>query len=98
MGYSVHHGQTNHISFLTGVIANYITTRMRYLGSSGSFHGDSGGSCWSEDGDLLGMQVETELVPHTKDNNGRSASPASGGRCGIVPINIIHGCILVAFN
>ncbi|CAD6193737.1 unnamed protein product [Caenorhabditis auriculariae] len=94
MGYSVIHGGTSHISFSAGIISSDITSRLRFLGSSGSFKGDSGGSCWSEDGKLIGMQVETELVPHTKDNNGRPSSPASGGRCGIIPITNIHSIIL----
>jgi len=94
MGYSVKYEKTTHISFSTGIIVSDMTSRMRYLGSSGSFKGDSGGSCWSEDGRLIGMQVETEKVPHTTDNNGRPASPASGGRCGIIPINKIYGFIV----
>ncbi|CAI2358276.1 unnamed protein product [Caenorhabditis sp. 36 PRJEB53466] len=93
MGYSVIHGRTSHISFSAGVISSDITSRLRVLGSSGSFKGDSGGSCWSEDGRLIGMQVETEKIPHTTDNNGRPASPASGGRCGIIPITNIHARI-----
>lgn len=68
---------------------------MRYTGSSGSFKGDSGGSCWNEDGQLMGMQVEVEKVPHTKDDKGRPASPASGGRCCIVAIHHILGFIQV---
>lgn len=44
------------------------------------------------------LQVETEKIPHTTDNNGRPASPASGGRCGIIPITKIHAVILVSFS
>lgn len=67
---------------------------MRYLCSSGSFKGDSGGSCWSEDGRLIGMQVETK-VSHTQNYKNRPALPATGGRCGIIPINEIKWFIMV---
>ncbi|CAD6193735.1 unnamed protein product [Caenorhabditis auriculariae] len=91
MGYSVIHGGTSHISFSAGIISSDVTSRFRFLGSSGSYKGDSGGSYWSDDGRLIGMQVETEIVPHTTYNNDR---PASGGRCGIIPITNIHSRIL----
>ncbi|CAD6198122.1 unnamed protein product [Caenorhabditis auriculariae] len=94
MGYSVVHGRTSHISFSAGIISSDITSRLRFLGSSGSFKGDSGGSCWSDDGRLIGMQIEIEKIPHATDKNGRPASPASGGRCGIIPITKIHPLIL----
>lgn len=73
---------------------------MRYTGSSGSFKGDSGGSCWNEDGQLMGMQVEVEKVPHTKDDKGRPASPASGGRCCIIAIRSIleHIQVILILN
>lgn len=95
MGYSIIHDKTNHQSLSTGIIASDITRRMRYTGSSGSFKGDSGGSCWNKDGQLMGMQVEVEKVPHTKDDKGRPASPASGSRCCIVAIRDILGHIQV---
>ena len=98
MGYSVKYGGTTHISFSTGIIVSVMTSRLHYLGSSCSFKGDSDGSCWSEDGRLIGMEVETQKFPHTTNNNDRPASPASGGRCGFIPINQIHLCILVRFT
>lgn len=93
MGYSVVYGGTSHISFSAGIISSDLTKRLRYLGSSGSFYGDSGGSCWSNGGRLIGMQVETENVPLTTDRDGRSTSPASGGRCEIVSISCICNAI-----
>uniref|UniRef100_A0A7E4UTS2 Trypsin family protein n=1 Tax=Panagrellus redivivus TaxID=6233 RepID=A0A7E4UTS2_PANRE len=78
MGFSVVHGRTSHISFSAGMISSDITSRLRFLGSSGAFKGDSGGSCWSDDGRLIGMQVR----------------PGSDGRCEIIPITKIHAVIL----
>ncbi|CAB3397124.1 unnamed protein product [Caenorhabditis bovis] len=94
MGYSVIHGSTSHISFSTGIISSDITPRCRYLGSSRVFKGDRGGSCWDDAGRFIGMQVEAEVVPHTRDNNGRPGSPATGGRCGIIPITCIRTRLL----
>ncbi|CAD6190240.1 unnamed protein product [Caenorhabditis auriculariae] len=65
------HNQTNHQSLSTGIIAS----------------GDSGGSCWSESGSLIGMQVEVDKVQHTKDE--KPASPESGGGCCLVAIRDI---------
>ena len=91
MGYSILHEKTSHQSLSTGIIVSDVTRRLRYMGSSGSFKGDSGGSCWNENGQLIGMQVEVQKVPHTQDEKGRPASPASGGRCCIVAmISILH--------
>ncbi|EFO99008.1 hypothetical protein CRE_07855 [Caenorhabditis remanei] len=72
MGFSIIHQNTSHQSLSTGIIVGDVTRRLRYTGSSGS--GDSGGSCWNERGQLIGMQIE--------DQNGRSTS--SGGRCCLV--------------
>ncbi|CAB3397125.1 unnamed protein product [Caenorhabditis bovis] len=93
MGYSILHEKTSHQSLSTGIIVSDATRRLRYMGSSGSFKGDSGGSCWDENGQLIGMQIEVEKVPHTKDDKGRPASPASGGRCCIVAMRDIFGHI-----
>ncbi|CAI2323978.1 unnamed protein product [Caenorhabditis sp. 36 PRJEB53466] len=86
MGYSILHEKTSHQSLSTGIIVSDVTRRLRYTGSSGSFKGDSGGSCWNENGQLIGMQIEVQKRPHTQDEKGRPASPASGGRCCIVAI------------
>ncbi|CAB3397246.1 unnamed protein product [Caenorhabditis bovis] len=93
MGNSILHENTSHQSLSTGIIVSNATRKLRYMGSSGSFKGDSGGSCWDENGKLIGMQVEAEQVPHTNDDKGRPASPASGGRCGIVAMRDIFGHI-----
>ncbi|CAJ0558073.1 unnamed protein product, partial [Mesorhabditis spiculigera] len=58
MGYSILHDKTSHQSLSTGIIVSDVTRRLRYIGSSGSFKGDSGGSCWNENGQLMGMQIE----------------------------------------
>ncbi|UMM22583.1 hypothetical protein L5515_003724 [Caenorhabditis briggsae] len=93
MGFSIIHEKTSHLLLSSGIIATEVTRRLRYTGSSGTFKGDSGGGCWSEDGHLIGMQIGVEKVPHTKDTNGRPASPASGGRCCIIAIRDILGHI-----
>lgn len=87
MGYSILHNKTSHLSLSTGIIASDVRRRFRYTGSSGSFKGDSGGGCWNKKGQLIGMQIEVEKVKHTKDDKGRPASPACGGRCCIVAVN-----------
>ncbi|CAI2355439.1 unnamed protein product [Caenorhabditis sp. 36 PRJEB53466] len=86
MGYSILHNKTSHLSLSTGIIASDVKRRFRYTGSSGSFKGDSGGGCWNKKGQLIGMQVEVEKGGHTKDDKGRPASPACGGRCCIVAV------------
>ncbi|UMM27769.1 hypothetical protein L5515_010918 [Caenorhabditis briggsae] len=72
MSYSVIRGDASHLSFSTGTISSDISSRMRFLGSSSSYEGNTGGSCWSEDGKLIGMQVEAD----TTDSNGRQAFPS----------------------
>lgn len=89
MGFSILHDKTSHQSLSTGIIISDVTQRLRYLGSSGSFKGDSGASCWNKNGQLMGMQIEVGKVQHTRDDKGRPASPTSGGRCCIVPISSI---------
>ncbi|CAJ0931805.1 unnamed protein product, partial [Mesorhabditis belari] len=86
MGFSILHNKTSHLSLSAGIIASDVKRRFRYTGSSGSFKGDSGGGCWNKKGQLIGMQVEVEKVGHTKDDKGRPASPACGGRCCIVAV------------
>lgn len=86
MGYSILHDKTSHLSLSAGIIASDVKRRFRYTGSSGSFKGDSGAGCWNKKGQLIGMQVEVEKVGHTKDDKGRPASPACGGRCCIVAV------------
>lgn len=95
MGFSIMHGQGNHQSLSMGIISSDITPRLRFVGSSGSFKGDSGGSCWNDNGNLIGMQVEVEKVAHTTDKKGQPACPASGGRYYIVSITSIRAHILV---
>lgn len=97
MGLSIYHTGQHHLSLATGIIASRLTGRMRYIGTSGSFKGHSGASCWADDGTLLGMQVEVEKVPHTM-NGGRPASSACGGRCGIVPVHVLGLRIRVRSN
>uniref|UniRef100_A0A8R1I349 Uncharacterized protein n=1 Tax=Caenorhabditis japonica TaxID=281687 RepID=A0A8R1I349_CAEJA len=74
MGYSILHEKTSYQSLSTGIIVSEVTRRLRYTGSSGSFKGGSGGSCWNENGQLIGMQIEAQKVPHTQE------------RCSIVAI------------
>lgn len=94
MGYSVLHGKTSHQSLSTGIIISDVARNCRYTGSSGSFKGDSGASCWDESGKLFGMQTEVQKVAHTREENERPASPASGGRCRIVAISHLLSAIL----
>ncbi|CAD5221852.1 unnamed protein product [Bursaphelenchus okinawaensis] len=89
MGMSIIYEKTNHQSFASGIIASEIKRYRRYIGTSGSFKGDGGGSVWSEKGCLLGMQIEVENLKHTVDQRKRPASPASGGRCAIIAIEDI---------
>ncbi|CAD5221794.1 unnamed protein product [Bursaphelenchus okinawaensis] len=90
MGFSIFHTGHNHQSVSMGIIASGVNRRKRYIGTSGSFHGDSGAGCWSQEGRLIGMQVEVERVPLETDHNQQPSVLATGGRCGIIALEYIR--------
>ncbi|PIC23414.1 hypothetical protein B9Z55_017126 [Caenorhabditis nigoni] len=77
MGFSIDEDTTNYQSFSSGIITNEDVRWRRYTGSTGSFEG--GGGCWSESGQLMGMQIEDE---------------ASEGPCCIIAVQSIWSHIL----
>lgn len=95
MGYSVMDKGTNEQSVAMGVLTSGITSKLRYIGTSGSFKGDTGGGCWDTNGRLIGLQVGVLNVPHSKDTTGKPAPPATGGRCNIVPVSLVKAQISV---